>query len=93
MLGLNGRQSSSSNGFIKNLCKGLALFGLPGRVFKGQIGGTHFQLEDVHVPPELIDGVPRQMELECQPADFVVDEPGNSFHFNNVGVRGPNLHQ
>ena len=48
-------------------------------------------LEDVHVSPELRDGVSRQVQLESQAADLVVDEAGNSLHLHDVGVGGANL--
>ena len=48
-------------------------------------------LEDVHVSPELRDGVSRQVQLKGQAADLVVDEPGNSLHLHDVGVGGANL--
>ena len=54
VLGLDSRQPRL-DGVVEYLGEGLALLGLPGTVLEPQVGRSHLQLEDVHVPPELWD--------------------------------------
>ena len=50
-------------------------------------------LKDVHVFPELRDGVAGQVEAEGQLADLVRDEAGDGLHLHDVGVGGAHLHE
>jgi hypothetical protein len=50
-------------------------------------------LEDVHVTPELRDGVSGKVELKGQARDLVVDEASNRLHLHDVCVGGSDLKQ
>ena len=48
-------------------------------------------LEDVHVTPELRDGVSGKVELKGKARDLVVDEAGDRLHLHDVCVGGSDL--
>ena len=50
-------------------------------------------LKDVHVFPELRDGVAGQVEAEGQFADLVRDEAGDGLDLHDIGVGGAHLHE
>lgn len=58
-------------------------------MFEGEILETHAGLVLLHMNNELVDGIPGRLQLKHQPADFVVQEAGQSLNFQAVAIVNP----
>ena len=85
MLG-DERRQSGPDGVGKELSEDAKLFGHPSRVLESQFFDADFMFEEIHVLPELSDGVSRRRLLERNPTNFVVDVPGDRFDLQHVTV-------
>lgn len=90
MLSLDGRKAEF-DGLGEDVGEGFALLRLPAAVLESQLFGADLVLEDVHVAPELRDGVAGQVQLEPQPAYLIVDESSDCFDLGNVRIGGSDL--